>query len=69
MTKALIALLLTLAHVPVAAATRARTVRPSPAAIVTAAREAAQTALKAGVPAVQIAVSHRGRSSTQRHSA
>ena len=32
-----------------------------PAAIVTAARQAAEAASKAGVPAVQIAVSHRGR--------
>ncbi|HYC93914.1 MAG TPA: serine hydrolase domain-containing protein [Thermoanaerobaculia bacterium] len=66
MTRALLALLLTLAHVPVAEAARRRAVQhPSlavaPAAIETAAREAADAALKAGVPAVQIAVSDRGR--------
>ena len=33
----------------------------APAAIVTAARKAAEAALTAGVPAVQVAVSHRGR--------
>lgn len=74
MIRALIALLLILGHVPVAAAARRRAVQhPAaaipPAAIVTAASQAAEAALKAGVPAVQIAVSHRGRSSTQRHSA
>ena len=66
MTRALLALLLILGHVPVAEAARRRAVQhPSaaipPAAIVTAARQAAEAALTAGVPAVQIAVSHRGR--------
>ena len=65
MTRALLALLLILGHLPVAAAPRTRAVRgPSapvaPAAIVTAARQAAQAATAAGVPAVQIAVSHGG---------
>jgi CubicO group peptidase (beta-lactamase class C family) len=65
MTRALLALLLILGHLPVAAAPRSRAVRyPSapeaPAAIVTAARQAAQAAMAIGVPAVQIAVSHRG---------
>jgi D-alanyl-D-alanine carboxypeptidase len=49
----------------VVAAPRRRAVRhPSPAApeaLVTAARQAAAAAMEAGVPAVQIAVSHRGR--------
>ena len=65
MAKALLALLLILGQFPVAASTRTRAVRhPSapvaPAAIVTAARQAAEAALAAGVPAVQISVSHRG---------
>ena len=64
MTRALLALLLIVSHFP-AEATRRRAVRhPSapvaPAAVVTAARQAAEDALKTGVPAVQIAVSHRG---------
>jgi D-alanyl-D-alanine carboxypeptidase len=66
MTRALLALLLIVGQVPLAAAVRRRAVgHPSPlvppAAIVTAARQAAETALAAGVPAVQIAVSERGR--------
>jgi D-alanyl-D-alanine carboxypeptidase len=66
MTRALLALLLILGHLPVAAAPRRRAVQhPSepvpPAAIVTAARQAAEAAMTAGVPAVQIAVSHHGR--------
>src|SRR5687768_7095198 len=66
MTRALLALLLTLAQFPVAAVPRRRAAQPSPAAtappaVVTAAREAAEAALAAGAPAVQIAVSHRGQ--------
>ena len=65
MTRALLVLLLTLAHFPVAAAPRRRAVQPpppavAPAAVVIAASQAAQNALAAGVPAVQIAVSKRG---------
>jgi CubicO group peptidase (beta-lactamase class C family) len=66
MTRALLALLLILGQLPVAAATRRRAVRhPAPfvppEAIVAAARQAAQAAMNAGVPAVQIAVSERGQ--------
>ena len=66
MTRALIALLLILGHLPVAAAPRKRAVPHPPAvmaptAIATAAQQGADAALKAGAPAVQIAVSHRGR--------
>ena len=66
MTRALLAVLLTLAQVPVAEAARTRAVRPpappvAPAAVVTAAQNAAAAALAAGAPAVQIAVSERGR--------
>ncbi len=66
MTRALLALLLILGHLPVNAAPRRRAVgHPStpvaPAAIVTAARQAAENAMAAGVPAVQIAVSQGGR--------
>jgi D-alanyl-D-alanine carboxypeptidase len=66
MTRALLAVLLILGQFPVAAATRRRAVQHSPPAIappviVTAARQAAGAALMAGVPAVQIAVSERGR--------
>ena len=64
MIRALVTLLLIVANLPVAAAPRTRAVRPSPPvaseAVVTAARQAAQAALQAGVPAVQIAVSERG---------
>jgi D-alanyl-D-alanine carboxypeptidase len=65
-TRALLALLLTFAHVAVDAAPRRRAVghpsaRKASAALVTAAREAADAALKAGVPAVQIAVSDGGQ--------
>jgi CubicO group peptidase (beta-lactamase class C family) len=66
MTRALLVLFLILGQFPVAAATRRRAVRhPSapiaPAALVTAARQAAEAALMAGVPAVQIAVSDGGQ--------
>jgi D-alanyl-D-alanine carboxypeptidase len=66
MARALLALLLTLAHFGVDAAPRRRAVgHPSAgspsAALVTAAREAAEAALLAGVPAVQIAVSDHGQ--------
>ena len=66
MTRALLALLLTLAHIPAVAQPRRRAVQPpppavAPAAIATAARDAAEAALNAGAPAVQIAVSHRGQ--------
>jgi D-alanyl-D-alanine carboxypeptidase len=66
MTRALLALLLILGHLPVAEAAKRRAVQhPAapvvPAAVVTAARQAAEAAMTAGVPAVQIAVSHRGR--------
>ena len=65
MTRALLALLLIVGQVPVSEAARRRAVRhpsvPSaPAAIVTAARQAAEAAMVAGVPAVQISVSHHG---------
>ena len=65
MTRALLAVVLILGHVPVAAA-RMRAVRhPSPyvppAAIVAAAQQAAQSAMDSGVPAVEIAVGHRDR--------
>jgi CubicO group peptidase (beta-lactamase class C family) len=65
-TRALVALLLTLAQLSVDAAPRRRAVRhpvpvTAPAAVVTAARQTAEAALKAGVPAVQIAVSERGQ--------
>jgi CubicO group peptidase (beta-lactamase class C family) len=66
MTRALLALLLIVGHFAVAAAPRRRAVQhPSPvvapAAIVTAARQAAEAALTTGAPAVQIAVSDDGR--------
>ena len=66
MTRALLALLLILGQFPVGAATRRRAVQQpepvvAPAAIVTAARQAAEAAMKVGVPAVQIAVSERGQ--------
>lgn len=66
MTRALLALLLTLAHVAVDAAPRRRAAGQPPAlvppaAVVTAARQAAEAALMAGVPAVQIAVSDGGQ--------
>jgi D-alanyl-D-alanine carboxypeptidase len=66
MARALLVLFLILGQFPVAAATRRRAVRhPSapipPASVVTAARQAAETALAAGVPAIQIAVSEHGR--------
>jgi len=65
MTRALLALLLIVGHLPVAEAAKRRAAQhPSapiaPAAIVTAARQAAEAAMAAGVPAVQIAVTHRG---------
>jgi D-alanyl-D-alanine carboxypeptidase len=66
MTRALFALLLILGHLPVAAAPKRRAVQPppvpvAPAAVVAAARQAAEAAMAAGVPAVQIAVSHGGK--------
>ena len=66
MTRALLALLLIVGQLPLDAATRRRAAQqPSPlvapAAVVTAARQAAEAALKVGVPAVQIAVSQRGQ--------
>src|SRR4051812_11708389 len=66
MTRTILPLLLVLGQFSLAAAPRTRAVQhPSPvtvpAAIVTAAHEAAESALKAGVPAVQIAVSHGGQ--------
>jgi D-alanyl-D-alanine carboxypeptidase len=66
MKRSFVMLLLILGLAPVAEGTRRRAVHPpapvvAPAAIVTAATEAADAALKAGVPAVQIAVSERGR--------
>jgi D-alanyl-D-alanine carboxypeptidase len=66
MIRALVTLLLIVANLPVAAAPRRRAVRlPAPPvaseALVTAARQAAEAALQAGVPAVQIAVSERGQ--------
>ena len=66
MTRPLLALLLTLGQLSVDAAPRTRAVRhpgplTAPAAVVAAARQAAEAALNAGVPAVQIAVSQRGR--------
>jgi D-alanyl-D-alanine carboxypeptidase len=66
MIRALLAVVLLLGHVPVAAAAKRRAVQHpaapvAPAAIVTAARQAAEASMAAGVPAVQIAVSHRGR--------
>ena len=65
MTRTLVALLL-FVQIPLAAATRIRPSRPvhgtpPPAAVVTAARQAADAALKAGAPAVQIAVSRGGQ--------
>lgn len=66
MTRALVVLLLTFAHFSVDAAPRRRGVqhRPpliAPATIATAAQQASDAALKAGVPAVQIAVSDGGQ--------
>ena len=66
MTRALLALLLTFAHFSVDAAMRRRAVQHplppiAPAAIVTAAHQASEAALKAGAPAVQIAVSNGGQ--------
>ena len=65
MNRALLVVFLTLAQVSVAAAPRSRAVRPitptAPPAIVAAAHQAADAAMKAGVPAVQIAVSSGGK--------
>jgi D-alanyl-D-alanine carboxypeptidase len=66
MNRALLVLFLILGPFPAAAGMRGRAVRPPstpepPAALVTAARQAAEAALMAGVPAVQVAVSHGGR--------
>ena len=65
MTRTVFALLLIFGQLPLAAAPRRRAVHPAPSAtaapaIVTAARQAAEAAMAIGVPAVQIAVSHRG---------
>ncbi|HEX7831761.1 MAG TPA: serine hydrolase domain-containing protein [Thermoanaerobaculia bacterium] len=65
MARALLVLFLIAGQFPVAAATRRRSVRHppvpiAPAAVVTAARQAAEAALMVGVPAVQIAVSDGG---------
>jgi D-alanyl-D-alanine carboxypeptidase len=66
MTRALLALLLILGQFPLAAAARRRAAQHpappvAPAAIVDAARQAAEAAMNAGVPAVQIAVSRHGQ--------
>lgn len=66
MTRTLLVLLLTLIHIPLAAAPRTRPVphpKPPvpPAAIVAAAHQAAEAAMDAGVPGVQVAVSQHGR--------
>lgn len=66
MTRALFVLVLTLAQFSVGAAPRRRAVEHpalvvAPEALVTAARQAAEDSMAAGVPAVQIAVSHHGR--------
>jgi len=61
MTRTILALLLILGHFRLDAAPRRRTVQLPPPAIVTAARAAAEAALKSGVPAVQIAVLQHGR--------
>ena len=66
MTRALLTLLLILAELPLVAAPRRRAVQPpqpvvASAAIIAAARQSADAALQAGVPAVQIAVSERGQ--------
>lgn len=65
MARALVALLLILGHLPVAAAKRRAVQHPSapvaPATLVTTARQTAEAAMAAGVPAVQIAVSDRGQ--------
>lgn len=64
MRRTLLALLI-FVQLPLSAATRTRPVHAppaiAPAAIVAAAHQAAEAALNAGVPAVQIAVSHGGR--------
>ena len=64
-TRTILALLLVFAHGPAAEAARRRAVGPPPPApapaIVKAATASAQTMMAAGVPAVQIAVSKRGR--------
>ncbi|HEX8253784.1 MAG TPA: serine hydrolase domain-containing protein, partial [Thermoanaerobaculia bacterium] len=65
MTRALLALVLIFGHFPAAAAGKRRAVQHpappvAPAAIVSAAGQAAEAALASGVPAVQIAVSHHG---------
>ena len=65
MTRTLLALLLTFVPFSLEAAPRRRAVQPPPvtvpAAVVTAAHQTAEAALKAGVPAVQIAVSRGGQ--------
>ena len=64
--RALLALLLVLVQLPLAAAPRRRAVQHpwagiAPAAIEAAAQQGVDAALKAGAPAVQVSVSHRGR--------
>ena len=66
MTRTLLALLLLFVQFPLEAAPRRRAVQPRPpvtvpSAIVAAARQTAQAALQAGVPAVQVAVSQGGQ--------
>ncbi|HET7434348.1 MAG TPA: serine hydrolase domain-containing protein [Thermoanaerobaculia bacterium] len=66
MTRSLLALLLILGQLPLAAATRRRVVQHpaapvASAALVAAARKAAETAMAAGVPGLQIAVADHGQ--------
>lgn len=66
MTRTILALLLVLSHFPVAEAAKRRAVQypavpVAPPAIVAAANQAAESALQAGVPAIQIAVSQHGQ--------
>jgi D-alanyl-D-alanine carboxypeptidase len=61
MTRTFLVLLLIFGNLPLVAAPRRRAVQPPPQAIVTAARTTAEAALKAGVPAIQVAVSQHGR--------
>jgi D-alanyl-D-alanine carboxypeptidase len=65
-TRTIFVLLLILGQIPLAAAPRRRAVQPPsspavPAALVAAARQAAEASIAAGVPAVQIAVSRGGQ--------
>ncbi|HEY0158282.1 MAG TPA: serine hydrolase domain-containing protein [Thermoanaerobaculia bacterium] len=66
MTRALLTLFLILGQFSLAAAPRRRAAQHpappvAPETVVAAARQAAEAAINAGVPAVQIAVSHRGK--------